>query len=317
MTERPARDSTTEAQPDFDISSHLLAPNKTGPSPKEVDTLFPPVDVVRMQWWVGPRLILLALFLVFVFPILVNAVLGKTLAVVLWIPALLFAAYITPAAVRQTVAGLADIGFFWSLYGWSARGDEPWLVDHAWGDLGETRGAFGRIWALYRKVTLGGLVIAAAIVAVSSWLAWIPLAIIATIVLVRGFLSATSGASRITYLERPYRVGQPVTVRFGLGDGATIFWKARYLLACYEERAYPAGSDSPFGFARRELYREVARVPADHVPEAGSDIDIPFSPPEHLKPTCLRQRQRTYWEFRVIAETESGPFDERFMVPVY
>ncbi len=310
----PSRDSRGE---DLDFTKHILSPNVEELAPKELDRLFPPIDVVRLKWWVGPRLLLLVFVLLYPVPSGVDRLLGETMATIVGIPSILFGLYITPRAVRSTMLGLADLGFFWSVYGWHATHHEPWLIDHAWGDLGETRSAIGRVWALHRKVTIGGILLGAGVLYIFGQLAWIPVALALTFVFVRGFLLATSGASRVTYLERPYRLGEPVTVRFGLAEGATIFWKARYLLACYEERGHPAGSRSPFGFSRRQLYREMAAVPPDHVPEAGSDVDIPFSRPESVRSTRLRQRYRIYWEFRVIAETESGPFEERFMVPVY
>jgi hypothetical protein len=68
----------------------------------------------------------------------------------------------------------------------------------------------------------------------------------------------------------------------------------------------------------RELYHEEADLPPEHVPPPGGGVDVTFAaPPGDLPATDLRARCRTFWEFRVVAHTQSGGYDECFRLPVF
>ncbi len=275
----------------------------------------------RPKWWTGPVVLLITPALV----ILAAFDAGATALV---------ASVVLPWAVLVlSLWGLRDI-WQMGLERAARRGGPPPLSDDAdWRSGGEERSGWTRalrvdpIWfvLVMTAVQFFALGLIAVRVFLSPAAALAEKAVLALLVaavpvviwrVYRRFIVFSAGSTRVAYDRFPTPTTGPLTLRFSVDEGASPFFAARYRLACVREHL-PRQWDAPGFIAAQELYAEEADLPQDQAPAPGGGVELTFAPPTDLPATNLRARCRTYWELRVVAHTQSGAYDETFLIPVY
>ncbi len=211
-------------------------------------------------------------------------------------------------------------------------GQAGWLADHRWESGGETRSPAARWW---RASSNSGLMF---------WVLWQPVywlralssstdaktlyvgmlifALPLTWFAYRWLKFVTGGAARVTFVDAPYRPGQPIRLYFGL-RGAGRAENLRFHLRCVRESASPLPPVlSAFLMSDaegEELWCRCPTAPLDPatVSEPDSDIELHFSPPAEAPGTSLAATYPTYWELLVEGDTNVGRYEDRFLIPVY
>ncbi len=119
---------------------------------------------------------------------------------------------------------------------------------------------------------------------------------------------------RLTFAQRPYLTGAPITLRVGLTEDGSAVQQMDIMLGC-------AGQD---GQADRRRWRSdllwsvgLSLHRPDLVPAPGSDVDVTFHPPPGLPGSNYTARIPTVWLLHVVAHTDSLKLTYLLSVPVY
>jgi hypothetical protein len=126
--------------------------------------------------------------------------------------------------------------------------------------------------------------------------------------------AARLGRPRVTFVRFPYFVGERAEMHFGMSEGGAHFLRARYALTRVQEAdlGWRGG-----GLTRRWTIHSVFEPEAGVLPGPEADVRLVFDVPVHAPGTSLSARLPSYWELRVVGDTTAGPFDERFLLPIY
>lgn len=127
------------------------------------------------------------------------------------------------------------------------------------------------------------------------------------------------GPSRIEFLRFPYRVGEPIVVRWLAPVGVSRVLKGSVTLRCVEEWFESRGT-------RRERTPTLVHEqkwsgtwfvdqPAD-LP-TGTPVDLSFSPPPEMPATNFHAQRPVFWELEVNLSLPGLDFTETYLVPVY
>lgn len=168
---------------------------------------------------------------------------------------------------------------------------------------------FGIAYGLGRPFPLVATGLVAAWVAIESWFL---------------FRKHQVADARLAFERFPFRVGEPIGLRFGIGASGGQFEELRFTLYCLRSTHRPA----PEGWICKQYYEQSLVVSdPDHLPGPGSDIDIRFEAPAEAPGTGLVRAsagsswptatQRIYWELQVDGRTSLGGWQRFFPIPVY
>ncbi len=155
---------------------------------------------------------------------------------------------------------------------------------------------------------IGQLVISAIVSAFAYWL----------------LRAATAPQVRVTYTQRPYRLGAPVTVRIGLSREGSAVGRLTATLRCIRERGTARGGKRgtvDTSVAATELWSDTVTIEdRDAIPTPSADVDVTFVPPTGLPGTELAAPLATYWE--LVVQLGSGgehaaSLGYTFLLPVY
>mgnify|MGYP001228419701 CR=1 FL=1 len=130
---------------------------------------------------------------------------------------------------------------------------------------------------------------------------------------------AKFGGSRLVYQRFPYRLDEPLAVRWMPPHGITRADKGSFTFRCveeyYEERGQ--GKDRSRWLVHDELSAEVQSFDTPHDFPPGRAVELRFTLPPDARRTQLLADRPVYWELHVTLSMAGLDFEEWYLVPVY
>jgi hypothetical protein len=127
------------------------------------------------------------------------------------------------------------------------------------------------------------------------------------------------GGSRLVFQHFPYRLNEPIAVRWIPPRGITRADKGSFVFRCieeyYEERG--TGKDRNRWLVHDELCAETQSFDAPHDFPAGRAVELRFALPPDARATQLSSERPVYWELEVKLAMAGLDFEEWYLVPVY
>jgi hypothetical protein len=207
---------------------------------------------------------------------------------------------------------------------------EPALGDYNW----DPHGYRSHCWAEAAKA-LAGAGFMALFLSIFNWWAWFARgpwmvkAIVSLFDLILAYFfwqllltlirAVRFGNSQIEFVRFPYRVNEPVKVRWLTPPHINRANKGTFTLRCVKEWYETTGSGDN---RSRNVIHEVQwngtwtfEQPEDFPP--GKNIDLDFQPPADVPATSLSSPPTVFWEFEVKFSLPGPDFKETYLVPVY
>jgi hypothetical protein len=127
------------------------------------------------------------------------------------------------------------------------------------------------------------------------------------------------GGSRIEFVRFPYRLGEPVVIRWLTPSGIDRIRKGAFSLRCIGEWYETSGTGRN---RTRTLVHEEKWSGTWSLDQAqeflpGKTVELNFDPPAGAPPTCLSAAPAFFWEFEVNLSRPGLDFKETYLVPVY
>lgn len=127
------------------------------------------------------------------------------------------------------------------------------------------------------------------------------------------------GGSRIAFARFPYRMTDPVDIRWRPASGIGEVRRGAFTLRCvkewYETRG--SGSNRSSRLVHEEQWSGTWLLDHRHVFAAGTPVGLRYRPPAGLPPTSLSADQPVFWEFEVTLDLPGFDFRETYLVPLY
>lgn len=125
--------------------------------------------------------------------------------------------------------------------------------------------------------------------------------------------------SRLVFHHFPYRLNEPIAVRWIPPRGITSADKGSFVFRCveeyYEERG--SGKERNRWLVHDELCAETQSFDAPHDFPAGRAVELRFALPPEARATKLTSERPVYWELEVKLSLAGLDFEEWYLVPVY
>ena len=130
---------------------------------------------------------------------------------------------------------------------------------------------------------------------------------------------AKFGRSRVAFTRFPYRLGEPVTLRWQPGRGVSSLRKGTFVLRCAEEwmESRGGGGDQSSTVVQEEMWRGTWVVDGPRRLRPGEQVDLAFDLPADALPTCLSANRPVFWELEVRLDLPGLDFQETYLVPIY
>lgn len=207
--------------------------------------------------------------------------------------------------------------------------DEPALKDYNWDPHGFRSHSWSRV---AKTIAFTGFL--AIFLSMFNWWAWIargPLMvkiIVSLFDLILVFVcwqavmalsrAVRFGNSRIEFVRFPYRVREPIVVRWLTPSGISRANKGTFTLRCVKEwTEATGGSNGSRAIVHEEQWSGTWSLAQPENFPSGKNIDLNFQPPTDTLATCLSGAQTFYWEFEVNLSLPGPDFKETYLVPVY
>jgi len=123
---------------------------------------------------------------------------------------------------------------------------------------------------------------------------------------------------RLGYDAFPYLVGQPARVTLHLPKALRGFERLEYTLRCVEERwetRHSSDGKTSKTLVAYARYEDAGAVDAGEID--GRELPLELSVPAGAPASALSDREPTYWELDVTAETPGIDYRGLFLLPVY
>lgn len=210
------------------------------------------------------------------------------------------------------------------------RSGEPALLDYAWSQ----RGYAPPRWTPAIKAILGAIFFTAFMTPFNWWafVAKGPWPVKIIVLLFDLFLVAVwwravlkigralkFGGSRIEYAHFPYRLNQPIVIRWQPASDIGESRKSTFTLRCVEERVERRGSgkNRQTHLVQEKLWSGTWRSDAPQQFAAGQWSEHRFELPADVPSTQLSAEKPIFWEFEVKLDLPGFDFEEKYLVPVY
>jgi hypothetical protein len=127
------------------------------------------------------------------------------------------------------------------------------------------------------------------------------------------------GHSRIVFTRFPYRVGEPVVVRWRPSEGVSEMRKGTFTLRCVQEWTETTGSgkNRSTKLVHEELWS--ARWLLEQSRRLGpkDDVELSYELPPNATATQLSADRPVFWELEVKLDLPGLDFKQTYLVPVY
>jgi hypothetical protein len=125
--------------------------------------------------------------------------------------------------------------------------------------------------------------------------------------------------SRIEFARFPYRLGEPVIVRWRPAEGMAQARKGTFTLRGVEEwfEHRGSGKNRSAHLVQEEFWSAAWRVKEARGFTRGEVMELRFEPPAALPATQLSAAKPVFWEFEVKLDLPGLDFEEIYLVPLY
>lgn len=203
-------------------------------------------------------------------------------------------------------------------------------ADHAW----DPRGDGSRQWRRAGTAVLGAAFLSV-FLSLFNWWAWgaggpwvvrivvivfdLVLVLVWWEAVVRVGRALKFGASRVAFTRFPYRLAEPVVIRWIPPKGVGRATRGEFTLRCveefYEERG--SGKDSNRFMVHEEICAETQSFDRAETFAPGRGVEFRFALPENARPTLLTADRPVFWEFEARLKMPGFDFEERYLIPIY
>jgi hypothetical protein len=208
--------------------------------------------------------------------------------------------------------------------------NEPALEDYDW----DPRGFRSHCWTKTAKA-IAGAGFFALFLSIFNWWAWFapgPLMVkiivslfdlILVFVCVQALMTLGRaikfGDSQIEFVRFPYRVGEPIVVRWLTPPHIDRAEKGTLTLRCVKEwtESTGTGKNRTTTVVHEEQWSGTWSLEQREDFPQGKNIDLEFTPAVGLPATSLSGPQTFFWEFEVNLSLPGPDFKESYLVPVY
>lgn len=199
---------------------------------------------------------------------------------------------------------------------------ELWRHDRAWDERGETRSWFVRMAeamdprAESARVVMVVMVLCG-VFSVTGRLWWTGFAfygVLLTWLCALAWRVHGAGDARLSFSKFPFHPGERVALRFGMSEGGAQFRDVTFRL--FHVTEFRGGPFQRKGGMRVGVALRESRPPGT-LPGSDFDVEVSFDVPEGALGTRLTDDLPQYWVLEVRGGTTSGPYVERFLVPIY
>ena len=127
------------------------------------------------------------------------------------------------------------------------------------------------------------------------------------------------GGSRVNFARFPFRLSEPVVLRWPPPRGVERLNAGRFTLRCVEEwhATEGSGEDTRLCLVHDELWSGAWLLKQPRNLLGGDKVELKFEPPAGLPPTNLDGDRATFWELEVKLDLPGLDFSETYLVPVY
>jgi hypothetical protein len=127
------------------------------------------------------------------------------------------------------------------------------------------------------------------------------------------------GGSRVEFVRFPYRVAEPVIIRWQAAAGISGPRKGNFTLRCVEEwyESSGSGSDHSRYLVHEEVWSGTWQVERELDMVAGKMLELKFTPPASAPGSALSAAKPVFWELEVKLDLPGFDFVETYLVPVY
>ena len=207
---------------------------------------------------------------------------------------------------------------------------EPALADYSW----DPHGFRSHCWVKVTKAVVSTGFFAL-FLSIFNWWAWIvpgpwPVKIIVSLfdlllayvcwqTLLTISRAVRFGSSQIEFARFPYRLTEPVEVRWLTPPGIGRANKGSFTLRCVKEfyETTGTGDDRTRNIIHEEQWSGTwsFETPEDFPP--GKSVELEFETAANLPATCLSGPATVFWEFEINLSLPGPDFKETYLVPVY
>jgi hypothetical protein len=127
------------------------------------------------------------------------------------------------------------------------------------------------------------------------------------------------GGSRIAFTRFPYRVSEPVNLRWLPNRGISRINKGNFTLRCVEEwtETHGTGKNRSTTLVHEEIWSGTWVLAEPRNLQLGDAIELGFELPAHAPSTQLNANKPLYWELEVTLDLPGLDFQESYLVPIY
>jgi hypothetical protein len=127
------------------------------------------------------------------------------------------------------------------------------------------------------------------------------------------------GGSRIEFAHFPYRLPEPIVIRWEQPKGIARVNKGAFTLRCVEEwfEREGDGSNNSRRLAHEEIWSGTWHLEQPRPFELGKWMELRFELPADAPSTQLSAERPVFWEFEVKLDLPGLDFEETYLVPIY
>jgi hypothetical protein len=127
------------------------------------------------------------------------------------------------------------------------------------------------------------------------------------------------GGSRIEFAEFPYRLPQPVVIRWQPANGIVQANRGEFTLRCVEEwyESHGSGKNRSTQLVHEEIWRATWFLDQPRTFQRWEPVELRFEPTTDVPPTRLSADRPVFWELDVKLDLPGLDFEEKYLVPVY
>ncbi len=124
------------------------------------------------------------------------------------------------------------------------------------------------------------------------------------------------GSSRVLFTRFPYRLGEPVVLRWQPLGGVAHVRKGTFTLRCVEEWMERSDSDSSH-LVHEQLWSATWFVDQPRNLQLREAAELQYELPPDAQPTALSAHRPVFWELEVKLDLPGLDFKETYLVPIY
>jgi hypothetical protein len=127
------------------------------------------------------------------------------------------------------------------------------------------------------------------------------------------------GHSRIAFTRFPYRLPEPVVLRWQPREGISEINKGTFTLRCVEEwmEASGSGKSRSVQLVHEEIWSAQWKLDHPRKLQVKESVELRYDLPPQAQPTRLSADKPVFWELEVQLDLPGLDFKETYLVPIY